>query len=438
MIAVLRRSKAMHNFGWLVADRGVRLLVGIVIGSWVARYLGKQDFGLLAYALALATIFAALTPMGMDALVVREIIRDPRQGGRWIGTTIAFRGLAAILASLLGLLFSIGLRPGDTRIWAMVAILGAGTLFQTLESGELWFQAHTRMQRLVLPRLLLFSAMSCLKVVAVLRGAGVIWFSVLTALEQVVSGVLTLVIARHALGAANPLVFRPELGWRILRKSWPLAISAISVILYLKLAQLILSGLMGDASLGIYAAAIRIPEAATFLPMVLASSLLPSLLRSREEGPRIYQLALQRFFRINALLALSICIPVSLAAPWLIRILYGPTFAEAGPILAVYVWSLLFAFLGVARGQHLLNELLTRLPLWFSGFGLAVNLVACVVLIPRFGAMGAAVSTVVSSFASAFLSSFIHPKTRIVGRQQWLALLTPWRIGSLAGVSDGI
>ena len=112
--------------------------------------------------------------------------------------------------------------------------------------------------------------------------------------------------------------------------------------------------------------------------------------------------------------------------------------AEAAPILAVYVWSLLFAFLGVARGQHLLNELLTHLPLWFSGFGLAVNLVACVVLIPRFGAMGAAVSTVISSFASAFLSSFIHPKTRTVGRQQWVALLTPWRIRSLAGLSDGI
>jgi PST family polysaccharide transporter len=438
MIDTLRRSKAAHNFGWLVADRGVRLAVGVVIGSWVARYLGKQDFGMITYALAVVAIFAALTPMGMDALVVREIIHEPRHGGRWVGTTIAFRSVAAILASILGLALSVGLRPGDPQVWIMVGVLGVGTLFQALESGELWFQAHTQMRRLVLPRLLLFSAMSVLKVYAVVRGAGVVWFSVLTALEQVVSGILTLAIVRRSLGADNPLAFRAELGWRILHKSWPLALSAISVILYIKLSQLILSGSMGDATLGIYAAAIRIPEAATFLPMVLASSLLPSLLRSRAESERSYEQALQRFFRINTLLALCICVPVSLGAPWLIRFLYGPTFSDAAPILAVYVWSLLFIFLGVARGQHLLNELLTRLPLWFNGFGLAVNLVGCLVLIPRFGAMGAAVATVVSSFASAFLTSFIHPKTRTVGRQQWLAILTPWRIRSLAGVSDGI
>jgi len=195
---------------------------------------------------------------------------------------------------------------------------------------------------------------------------------------------------------------------------------------------------MGDSALGIYAAAIRIPEAATFLPMVLASSLLPSLLRSRAESPRIYEVALQRFFRINTLLAFSICLPVSLAAPWLIRILYGPAYSDAGPVLAVYVWSLLFVFLGVARGQHLLNELLTRLPLWFSGCGLAVNLLGCFLLIPRFGAMGAAVATVLSAFVSAFLSSFMHPKTRTLGRQQWLAMLTPWRIRAAASLSDGV
>ncbi|HMD61356.1 MAG TPA: flippase, partial [Opitutaceae bacterium] len=393
-------------------------------------------FGLLSYALALVAIFAALTPLGMDALVVREIIREPRHGGRWVGTIIGFRAAAAVAASLLALTMAIGLRPGDPRAWAMVAILSVGTLFQALESGELWFQAHTQMRRLVVPRLLLFSVMNIFKVVAVLRGAGVVWFSLLTAMEQVVSGSLTWLIVRRSLGPGNRLAFKSALGWQVMRQCWPLALSALSVILYMKLSQLVLSGLMGDAALGIYAAAIRIPEAATFLPMVLASSLLPSLLRSRAEGPRIYELALQRFFRINSLLALSICLPVSLMAPWIIRILYGPAYGEAGPVLAVYVWSLLFLFLGVARGQHLLNELLTHLPLWFSGFGLAVNLLGCLLLIPRFGAMGAAVATVLSQFASAFLSSFVHPKTRTVGRQQWLAILTPWRIRMAASLSD--
>jgi polysaccharide transporter, PST family len=438
MIARLRKSAAARNFGWLVADRGVRLMVGVVVTGWVARYLGKQNYGLLNYSMALVAIFAALTPLGMDSLTVREIIKDPKRGGRWIGTIMGFRSMAAMVAAVLAFGLVFGLRHGDPLAWMLVATLSLGILFQSLESGELWFQAHTQMRRLVVPRLVLFLCMNVLKIIAVRRGAGVVWFSVLTAAEQVVSGGITWIIVRRSLGSENRLSFDASYGWNILKSSWPLAVSALSIVLYMKLSQLVLSGLMGDAALGVYAAAIRIPEAATFLPTVLATSILPSLVKSRSEGAHAYHVALRRFFRINALLALSICIPVSLAAPWIIRLLFGPTFSEAAPILSVYVWSLLFVFLGVARSQHLLNELLTHLPMWFSGFGLLVNLGSCLILIPMYGAMGAAVATVLSQCVSAFLSSFIHPKTRGVGREQWLAMITPWRIQSAAAVAGGV
>jgi len=411
-------------------------MVSVVVGSWVARYLGKQDFGLLSYSLAVVAIFAALTPLGMEALVVREIIRQPRQGGRWIGSVIGFRMAAAVVAALLAFVLIFGLRPSEPRAWMLVGVLSIGTIFQSFESGELWFQAHTQMRRLVVPRILLFLVMNAFKITAVLEGAGVIWFSVLTALEQMVSGGITWIVVRKSLGEGNLPSFEASRGWTILRQSWPLAISALSVILYMKLSQIVLGSLMGDISLGIYAAAIRLPEAATFLPGILASSLLPSLVRSRAENPKAYRLALLRFFRINALLAFCICIPISLAAPWIIRLLFGPTYSEAGPVLAVYVWSLLFIFIGQARGQHLLNELLTHLPMWFSGFGLLVNLIACLFLIPPFGAMGAAVATVTSQCISAFLSSFFHVKTRAVGREQWLAIITPWKIRSIVPIAE--
>lgn len=436
MITRLRNSAAARNFGWLVADKGVRLMVSVIVTGWVARYLGKQNYGLLNYSMALVAIFAAVTPLGMDALIVREIIKEPQRGGRWIGTIMGFRAAAAVVASVMAFGLVFGLRPGEPLAWMLVCTLSSGILFQSLESGELWFQAHTQMRKLVVPRLVLFLCMNVLKIMAVLRGAGVVWFSVLTAMEQMVSGGISWVIVRRSLGAANRLSFDASYGWKVLRHSWPLAISALSVVLYMKLSQLVLSGLMGDASLGVYAAAIRIPETATFLPTILATSLLPSLMKSKAEGVAAYRASLRRFFRINALLALCICIPVSLAAPLIIRVLFGPTFSEAGPVLAVYVWSLLFVFLGVARGQHLLNELLTHLPLWFSGFGLLVNLIACLIMIPRYGAMGAAIATVVSQCIAAFLSSFIHPKTRVVGQEQWLAMITPWRIktaGAIAG-----
>jgi PST family polysaccharide transporter len=134
-----------------------------------------------------------------------------------------------------------------------------------------------------------------------------------------------------------------------------------------------------------------------------------------------------RFFRLNVFAALLICLPVSLCAPMIIRVLFGPAYAEAGPVLAVYAWTLLFIFVGVARGQHLLNERQTQFPLWYSLLGLVVNILCCWMLIPAYGPMGAAAASVASQVVAAFLSSFVHPKTRDVGREQWLAMLTPWR-----------
>lgn len=428
LIGRIRRSPAGQNFGWLAVDRGVRLVVGLLVGSWVARYLGQAGFGLLSYALAFVGIFSALAPLGMDALAVREIIRAPEQGGRWIGTVIGFRALAALVFALLGCALIVVLRPHDVQAWSLVALLSMGAIFQALDSGELWFQAKTQMRRLVMPRLLLMLGMNALKIYAILRGAGVIWFAAFTALEQVIGGALTWLFVRRSLGADNRPFFETARGYALLRECWPLAVSALAVVLYMKLSQLVVGQLLGDASLAIYAAAIRIPEAALFLPVILSSSLLPSLLRSRAQGVHAYRVARLRFLRMHALLALAICVPVCLGAPWIIHFLYGDAYRDAAPVMAVYTWSLLFVFLGVARAQHLLNERQTHLPLWYSVLGLLVALVGCFVLIPRWGPMGAAAATVIAQLVSAFLSSFIHPTTHEIGREQWRALLTPWRI----------
>ncbi len=421
-----RNWPAFKNFKWLVADQGSRLLVGVIIGAWIARYLGKTDFGLLNYALALVTIFSSIPRLGMEGLVVREIIRDQTQAGRWLGTVMAFRGATACVCSLLCLLLIGFLRPGQALPLAIVAVLGIGLVGQSMESGELFFQARNEMRHLVLPRLGLFLAINAVKVVLVIRGMSVFWFAVLTALEQVAGGCLTWVLLRTALGRESRLQFDFWRGWGVLRNAWPLAVAAFSVVVYMKIGQLMLSQMMGDAALGIYSAAIRIPESANFLPMVLASSMLPGLVRNQEMGSEVYQKSLLRYFRINALLSYAVCLPMCLGSSWIIGVLFHAEYSEAAPVMAVYAWSLLFVFTGVSRGQHLLNVCSTRLSLGFSLSGLAINLLANLLFIPRMGAMGVAVATVLSYACSGFLVTFCVPATRRIAQLQGVALLTPW------------
>jgi PST family polysaccharide transporter len=58
---------AINNSGWLMFDKLIRLLLGLLVSAWVARYLGPAQYGELAYVLAYLAFFQAVAVLGMDA-----------------------------------------------------------------------------------------------------------------------------------------------------------------------------------------------------------------------------------------------------------------------------------------------------------------------------------------------------------------------------------
>ena len=126
----------------------------------------------------------------------------------------------------------------------LVAILGIGTLFQSLETAELWFQARIQMRQLVLPRLLLFFLVNALKVWIVLRNGSLVAFVVLSGMELAAGGALTFALVRWGRLGLGRLHLDVGRGWSLLRECWSLAVSGLVVILYMKIGQLLLSGLL--------------------------------------------------------------------------------------------------------------------------------------------------------------------------------------------------
>jgi PST family polysaccharide transporter len=421
------RHAGAHNLAWLVGDRAVRLLTTLAVGSWVARHLGEQQYGTFAYALACVAVVAAASALGMDALVVRDIIKSPTNASRLIGTATGFRMAATIAAGLpmLGLVYL--LRPGEPLVVGLVAMLGVGIFFQSLETAELWFQAKIQMRLLVLPRLALFFIVNAVKVCLVLNDGSLLVFVALSAVELAAGGLLTFALVQR--GSNGMVKFQVDWteGWRLLRECWSLALSGLVVIVYMKVGQLLISGLLDDAALGVYSAGIRVSETANFLPVILASSLLPSLLRARDAGPEVYRVARMRFFRLNALIAFAICVPLTVLSPLITGVLYGTQFLGSASVLAVHSWSLVFVFMGVARGQHLLNERQQFWSLLTTILGLVANVAFSVMLIPRYGPVGAAYAVLLAYAIAAVGSPFLFTATRQLGRELVLAILTPWR-----------
>src|SRR5262249_30002825 len=148
------------------------------------------------------------------------------------------------------------LRPGEPLVLGLVAMLAFGTVWQGLETAELWFQANIQMRLLVVPRLGLFFAVNAIKVWIVLNNGSLGAFVILSSVELAVGGLLTFALIRWGRSGLGRLHFDLSRGWRLVQECWSLALSGLVVILYMKVGQLLIAGLLDDAALGVYSAAI--------------------------------------------------------------------------------------------------------------------------------------------------------------------------------------
>lgn len=416
---------ASANLGWLVVEKVVRLIFAVGVGFWAARYLGPAGYGELSFALAIVGIAMLLAELGLEGVVRRELIQAPESARRLLaavwGLRLAGAGAAWMLVSLWGW------SSGTVRESGLLLVL-ALTLFQpVLWVSDIWFQARLQAKRTVFAQMGGLAVGATVRVVMILQQAPLVAFAWAAVVEMVVVGVLLMWLAHRDGLVLQPGLFERSRALGLLREAWPLLLSGFAVVLYLRLDAVMLRLMAGEAAVGLYAAAVRFTEIWYFVPTALATSLLPSLLRARERGAEDYAERLQISYDLNAAIAYAIALPLALMAPWVISLAYGPDYAAAAPVLALHIWSVVFVFLGVARGQFLVNEGYTRFYLAATGVGLLINVALNWLLIPRHGAWGAALATVFAQAVAAWVSSFCFAPVRSSAWMQTRALLIPFR-----------
>lgn len=194
----------------------------------------------------------------------------------------------------------------------------------------------------------------------------------------------------------------------------------------MKIDQVMLGDLAGDRAVGIYSSVTRLTEIWYVIPTVIVSSVFPAIVQSKEKDEALYYRRITRLFSLMAAVSLPIALPMSLGANWLVVKLYGLSYQAAGPVLAVHIWASLFVFYGIAQGPWDLTENLTRLAMARMLGGATANIALNLVLIPVYGALGAAIATVASQALAAVLLNLLHAKTRQILCCQLKSLLF-WR-----------
>lgn len=413
------------NTGWLFADRIVRMGIGLFVTVAVARYLGPAQFGILNYALAFVALFSALASLGLDSIVVRELVREPAARDSLLGTAFLLRlvgGGATLLlcGAVIGLL-----RPADPLLQLVVAITAAGLVLQAFEVIDFWFQSQVQSKYVVMARTTAFLVVALLKIGLIAAGASLVAFAWAGLLEVLLmAGGLA---AMYRLTGGRFRHWRPELARarRLLHDSWPLILSVLLIMIYMKIDQVMLGEMVGSAEVGLYSTAVRLAEVWYFIPVAIASSTFPSIVAVMESDPQLFYRRLQQLYNLLALLAYLVAIPLTFLAPWLVTLLFGPAYQAAGPMLSILVWAGLFTSLGVARSSFLMAKNWTRLHSLTVLVGSLVNIGLNLLLIPRFGGVGAAIATCVAYWVAAHGSCFLFRPLFKTGIMLTRALVYP-------------
>jgi PST family polysaccharide transporter len=415
--------KLVGNTAWLLADKVVRMGVALFVGVWVARYLGPEQFGLYNYALALVGLFSVFASLGLNSIVVRDLVRNPVAQGETMGTAFVLKLFGSSATCFLTVATALMLRPDNTQTSLFVAVIAVGTIFESFGIIDFWYQARVESKYPVFSKLISYLLINVVKIILLTIKAPLIAFCLVWTGERALEA-FGLVICYHIQG--NLIT-----GWRwsvqrakvLLRESWPLILSGIVVMIYMRIDQIMLGDMVGEEAVGIYSAAVKIAEMWYLIPLSIVSSTFPSIVKAKEISQKLYYERLQKLFSLLAALSYSIAIPITLFSTQIVTLLYGEGYIESGSVLSVQIWAGLFVSLGLARGPWLITEGFTKFSAATTATGAGVNVVLNYFLIPIYGPIGASIATVISQMVASYLSHAFYPKTRIMFIQQSKSLI---------------
>lgn len=412
------------NVGWLAGDRVVRLGGGLLVGVWMARYLGPSDFGLLSYTIAFSALFGILSTLGLDGIVVREGVNQRFTQETLLGTAFRLR----LYGSIFGLIVSValGALSGSAGLTLIMIVLGSGVyLAQSLYVIDWYFQATSNNRPSVLAQNGAFIASSLVKVLLILYHMPVIAFAICNVFEAALASIVLLFLYRRSSNDSG-WSFDSQVARALLKQSWPLILSGLAFMLYVRLDQVMIGRMLGNDSVGIYSAAIRISEVWNMIPVVVVTVAFPRLLALRLTDIVSYELNIQRLFSILVAISLVAAVGTQIFGKWAILLLYGPSYVEAAAILQISIWSAIFSAIGFASGRWLIAEELVKYALLRNLVGVVINASANLMLIPIYGAKGAAVGTLISYM---FANLFSYVTARPLHRLFWINLKALFLIG---------
>lgn len=403
-------NRTVKNAAWMIGCKVVQSIIGLIISMLTARYLGPANYGLINYAASLVAFFTPIMQLGLNGILVQELVATPETEGECVGSAIVLNIISGTLC-LVGLMaFTTIVNVNEKETLIVCALYSVSMLAEALHIIQYWFQARLLSKYSSLAMLLAYAAVSIYQVCLLLAGKGVYWFAVAKAFDIFFIDIF-LLLTYHLCGGQR-LSFSWKRSKEMLARSKHYILANMMVVIFAQTDRIMLKMMIDEGATGYYSAAVTCTCITSFIFNAIIDSMRPGILSSKRKDQKRFHNEMKLLYAIVIYLSLAQSVLMTALAPIIVNVLYGEAFGPSVGALQVIVWYTTFSYIGAVRNIWILAEGKQHILWKINLVGALANVLLNCALIPRLGIVGAAVASLITQIFTNVIVSGLHKELR--------------------------
>ncbi len=416
MLKKFSSSAENKTFSFLGLEYLIKIVLGTIVGVWVARYLGPARYGNLAYILSFVLIFTPFFTMTNEELLIKELVENKDSHSEVMGAGFITRLLGSFFAILIVNISAFYIAPKIEFIRYGILVFSIMMSLKAFQVIDNYYLSISKVKVISFSRNLVMVILSILKIYLIVQKREWIDFVYVSCLELVFNCIFYSIV--YFRSGYSIFIWKINSSYikRALQASTPLVLISFCTVGVGKLDQIMIMNFSGNEELGKYAVSVKLIELWQFVPLAFISSLYPKIVENHSTSQDKYQESLNKLYGLITIFAFSLAIGTSIFSNIVVDLLYGDLYEGAGPILALYSWTILLSYLTLARNKVFIIEKLLKIELGIVTTTLVLNALINYYLIPKYGAKGAVFASIVSYLIANIIWAILNKK---VARSIW-------------------
>lgn len=404
-------NRFLQNTGWMAFAQIYQMVISLFIGVISARYLGPTNYGTINYAASYISFFTIFCALGLEGIVVKEMISKREQEGIILGSGIAMRLIAGVLSMIAVCVIVYFLNPNDSVLLTVTFLQSIILPFNAFHLIDMWYQSKLNSKVSTIIRCISYTLMSLYKIYLLITGKSVEWFAFSTSLDSLLIALMFMLMYRR--NGTRKLKFDYNTSKELLLQSYHLIISTMMAVLYSQMDRVMIGKMMTQTDVGFYTAAATICNMWVFIPQAFANSARPVIMELKDKDSNLYIRRLKQLIGFIFWIGALFSIVFTVMADFIIHVLYGDAYTMAKGPLVILIWSTVFSSLSYPRSIWMICENKQNYTKYILIWGVILNLILNYYGIKYLGIIGAAIATLFTEIMTCIISPMFYKEMRI-------------------------